>query len=218
MRIDLMSKYPKSDREKISEDRLEVTLENRLAAQRFDKLYFDGPRKFGYGGYNYDPKFFTGVVQDFISHFGLRDGDSILDVGCGKGFMLHDFLLANPNFVLRGLDISSYCFDNAMPDIKSVFDVGSCDSLPYDDDSFDVVIAIATIHNLELDGVKNSLREIMRVARRGAFVKVNGYRSQDERDALHAWNLVAKTILSELEWEKTFQEVGYSYDYDFFRP
>jgi protein-L-isoaspartate(D-aspartate) O-methyltransferase len=132
--------------------------------------------------------------------------------------MLHDFLLANPNFVVRGLDISSYCLDNAMPDIKPVFDVGSCDSLPYDDDSFDVVIAIATIHNLELDGVKNSLREIMRVARRGAFIKVNGYRSQDERDALHAWNLVAKTILSEAEWEKVFHEVGYSHDYDFFRP
>lgn len=213
-----MKKYPKIERKIISDERINVSQEDRAAAQKFDKVYFDGPRNLGYGGYYYDPKFFTDVVGDFIDHFKLNDADSVLDVGCGKGFMLYDFLKANPSLNVRGLDISEYCYENAMPKIKPFFDVGSCDKLPYEDHSFDVVIAIATIHNLELEGVKNALREIMRVARRGAFVKVNGYRTQEQKDSLSAWNLVAKTILSEKEWEHLFTEVGYSYDYDFFRP
>ena len=34
------------------------------------------------------------------------------------------------------------------------FIVGSCDNLPYADNSFDLVISISTIHNLDIDGVK----------------------------------------------------------------
>ena len=174
-KINLMGKYPKSNRASISKERIEVSDEMRAEARKFDWLYFDGPREFGYGGYNYHPRFFTGVVRDFINHFSLQDGDSILDVGCGKGFMLYDFSKALPNLKIRGLDISRYCYTNALPEIQPYFDIGSCDKLPYKDKSFDVVISIATIHNLDLDGVKRAISEIVRVSRRGAYIKVNGF-------------------------------------------
>jgi ubiquinone/menaquinone biosynthesis C-methylase UbiE len=107
---------------------------------------------------------------------------------------------------------------NAMPTVAPYIQKASCDNLPFEDKSFDLVIAIATIHNLDIEGVKKSLREIMRVTRKNAFIKVNGYSNDEERDALHNWNLVAKTILHVDEWKSIFQEVGYTGDYYWFTP
>ncbi|MBC70312.1 MAG: hypothetical protein CL492_15775 [Acinetobacter sp.] len=95
---------------------------------------------------------------------------------------------------------------------------GSCDNLPYPDNSFDLVIAIATIHNLELEGVKKSLKEIQRVTKKSAFIKVNGYKNESEKKDLFEWNLVAKTILHVDEWKRLFIETGYKGDYYWFTP
>ena len=59
--------------------------------QEIDQDFFDGDRKYGYGGYNYNSKYWSEVVKDFKNFYKLSDGSSILDVGCGKGFMLFDF-------------------------------------------------------------------------------------------------------------------------------
>ncbi|MEQ8666531.1 MAG: class I SAM-dependent methyltransferase [Rhodospirillales bacterium] len=216
--IDLMSRYPKSVRADITAERVQVSEEDRRIARQFGWEYFDGPRRLGMGGYHYNPKFFTPVVEDMIAHYGLTDESSILDVGCAKGFMLHDFRQALPGCTIAGIDISTYCLENAMETVAGDLQCASCDDLPFEDDSFDLVISIATIHNLDVEGVKRSLREIMRVSRKHAFIKVNGYRTTEERDALEAWNLVARTILPVEEWEAIFDEVGYTADYYWFTP
>jgi SAM-dependent methyltransferase len=216
--VDLMARYPKSDRQKIIAERVEVSDEDRRIAQQFGREYFDGPRRLGLGGYHYNPKYFKPVVEDMIRHYGLTNASSVLDVGCGKGFMLHDFKEALPGLRVAGIDISDYCIENAMPDMAPFMRKASCDALPYPDRSFDLVISIATIHNLDPDGVGLSLREIVRVGRGHAFIKVNGYRTDAERDALHRWNLVAKTILHVDEWQRLFAETGYQGDYAWFTP
>ncbi|MTJ82581.1 MAG: class I SAM-dependent methyltransferase [Telmatospirillum sp.] len=216
--IDLMARYPKTKRKDIIEERVQASEADREIARRFDKAYFDGPRRLGLGGYHYNPKFFTPVVEDMISHYGLTGNSSVLDVGCAKGFMLHDFKIALPDITVAGIDISDYCLQNAMPDVAQFLRHASCDLLPFPDKSFDLVISIATIHNLDLEGVKRSLREIMRVSRKHAFIKVNGYHTDAERDALHRWNLVAKTILHVDEWQAIFTETQYLGDYYWFTP
>jgi len=216
--IDLMKSYPKSKRENIIEQRIKVSNEDRKIARQFGWEYFDGPRRLGMGGYYYNPKYFKPVVKDMIKYYALTNESSILDVGCGKGFMLHDFKEALPEITVAGIDISTYCLDNAMENVKPYLQYASCDNLPYDDNSFDLVIAIATIHNLDVDGVKKSLEEIMRVTKKDAFIKVNGYETDEEREELENWNLVAKTILHVNEWKKLFEETGYSRDYWWFRP
>jgi len=172
----------------------------------------------GLGGYYYDPKYFRSVVDDFIRYYQLDNNSSILDVGCGKGFMIHDFMDKIPNAKFAGLDISKYCIDNSISTASPFLITGSCDKLPWEDKSFDLVIAIATIHNLDYDGVRKSLLEIVRTTKKNAFIKVNGYRTKEELNKLNGWNLVAKTILHEEEWLKLFEETGYIYDYDFFIP
>lgn len=216
--IDLMDRYPKSNRDNLLVEREAVSEEDRRIAQQFGKEYFDGPRRLGLGGYYYNPKFFKPVVERMIDYYGLTPSSAILDVGCGKGFMLHDFSEALPGATVAGIDISDYCIENAMPSVAPFMRKASCDELPYPDKSFDLVIAIATIHNLDTEGVKKSLREIMRVTRRHAFIKVNGYHTEAQREALRRWNLVAKTILHVDEWKSIFAEVGYTSDYFWFIP
>ena len=216
--IDLMADYPVSGRIVLLDEREAVTEEERRIARQFGREYFDGPRRLGLGGYHYHSRFFTPVVRCMVEHYGLTNESAVLDVGCAKGFMLHDFKLALPGLTAAGVDISDYCLRNAMDSVAPLLQNASCDALPFPDGSFDLVIAIATIHNLDIEGVKRSLREIKRVSRGHAFIKVNGYRTEDERIALEKWNLVAKTILPVEEWKKLFDEVGYTGDYYWFVP
>jgi SAM-dependent methyltransferase len=213
----LMRKYPKTARAEITFEREKITQEDREKAQRFDEIYFDTERRFGYGGYHYNPRFFGEVVKDFIYYYDLKPGAKILDVGCGKGFMLHDFKQAMPSLEIAGIDISDYALSKAMPGVAPFLQKACCSKLPFADKSFDLVIAISTIHNLDLQGVRQSLHEINRVSRGNAFIKVNGYKNLQERETLESWNLVAKTILHESEWEELFAQTGYVGDYDFFK-
>jgi SAM-dependent methyltransferase len=214
--IDLMRNYPVTDRSDLLNIREEVTREDRIIAKKFGKDYFDGPRRLGLGGYYYHPKYFTNVVQDFINYYKLKPNAKILDVGCGKGFMMKDFKDALPNAEICGIDISEYCFENAMLEVKDKIKVGSCDDLPYPDNYFDLVVSIATIHNLDKEGVKRSLKEILRVGTGKYYIKVNGYKTESERIKLERWNLVANTILPINEWHLLFKEIDYVGDYSFF--
>lgn len=215
--INLLKNYPVTKRN-LDEALVERTDEVRQVARRFDKDFFDGERKYGYGGYNYNPRFWTEVVKDFKDYYELRDGSKILDVGCGKGFMVYDFLKLNPNFDIVGIDISDYAIKNCKKEVRKNLKVASCDDLPFEDDTFDLVISINTIHNLEKDGCSKSLREINRVSKKNKFIIVDAYRNDEEKKKMFAWNLTAKTIMHVDEWLKFFEENDYKGDYYWFNP
>jgi ubiquinone/menaquinone biosynthesis C-methylase UbiE len=215
--IDLLAKYPRTKRN--VEDRgAEKTPEDRAIARQFGKDFFDGDRRHGYGGFGYMPRFWQPVVPDLIRHFGLKPGDSLLDVGCAKGFMLHDLNAALPGLTLKGIDVSAYAIAHAIEDMRPHLQVADAASLPFADKSFDVVIAINTIHNLPRDLCGQALREIERVARRGAFVTVDAWRDDTEKARMEAWNLTAQTMMSVDDWQAFFAENGYTGDYFWFIP
>ena len=145
--INLLKNYPitKRDLKVAAQQR---TDHERSIARKFEKDFFDGERKYGYGGYNYNPKYWTEVVKDFVDFYKLEDDAKILDVGCGKGFMLYDFKVNFPKLKLYGIDISEYAIENGMEEVKNNLQVASCDDIPFPDQSFDLVISINTIHNL----------------------------------------------------------------------
>ena len=215
--IDLLEKYPKTQR-KVEERGEEKTEDDRRIARQFGKEYFDGDRRYGYGGYTYQSRFWQPVVGTFIEYYGLDDESSILDVGCGKGFMLNDFANALPDATLKGVDISEYAVANAMEIMKPFITCGNAKELPFEDQSFDLVVAINTIHNLPIEECKQALREIQRVSRRDAFVTVDAYRTDEEKKRMDAWNLTALTYMHVDEWKKLFKEVGYEGDYYWFIP
>ena len=215
--INLLKKYPKTKRD-LSKRGNEKTEEDRIIARRFDKEFFDGDRKNGYGGYYYNSKFWTEVVKDLNNFYKLKNGSKILDIGCGKGFMLFDFMKLNPNFVLEGIDISDYAITNAVPEVKKFLKIGDAKSLPYEDNSFDLVISINTTHNLEINQCKKALSEMERVSRKDKYLIVDAYSNEIEKDRIFAWNITAKTILSTNEWISLFEEVGYTGHYYWFEP
>lgn len=214
--IDLLVHYPHTKRN--IDERMERKEESRAIARRFDKEFFDGNREHGYGGYTYNPRFWQPVVPTFQKHFGLTSKSSILDVGCGKGFMMYDFSLLIPGITVKGIDISTYAIENALPEMKPHCQVANCLSLPFADKSFDVVISINTIHNLEFKECGKALSEIERVSRGNSFVVVDAYRDDAEKNRMFAWNLTAKTILHVDEWKKLFKDSGYTGDYFWFVP
>jgi len=215
--IDLLADYPKAKRNLI--ERAEnKTEEQRAIARQFGQEFFDGGRETGYGGFSYQARFWKPVIPAFIRHWALTPESSLLDVGCAKGFMLFDLREAVPGITIAGVDISDYAIKHAKPKVREFLSVANAKDLPFDDDSFDVVLSINTVHNLDQDECAVALQEIERVSRVGAFITVDAYRNSEEHERMMAWNLTAKTIMSVEEWTCFFNEVGYTGDYYWFIP
>lgn len=217
MEINLMSNYPKSKRN-VNNRGLTKTEEDRKLARKFGKDFFDGDRKNGYGGFSYSPRFWQPVIPTFKNHWNLDNKSSVLDVGCAKGFMMYDFTQIIPGITVKGIDISDYAIDNAIEEMKPHVKVGNAINLPFEDNSFDIVISITTIHNLDKDEIAVALSEIERVSSKGSFITVDAYRNEEERERMYNWNLTAKTIMSVEGWKSFFKEVGYRGDYYWFIP
>jgi len=215
--IDLLINYPKAKRN-VEERGASKSEEDRALARQFGKDFFDGDRKNGYGGFNYLPKFWQPVIPTFQDYWNLDSNSSLLDVGCAKGFMLYDLSSAIPNIKIAGIDISEYAISNAIEEVKPFLSVANAMSLPFDDNSFDVVISINTVHNLDREECAKALQEIERVSKGKSFITVDAYRNEEEKNRMFAWNLTAKTIMSVEEWKEFFDEIGYTGDYYWFIP
>jgi ubiquinone/menaquinone biosynthesis C-methylase UbiE len=193
----------------------EKTSEVIRIAKQFGKHFFDGERMYGYGGYQYDGRW-KAVAERMKEYYCLTDRRTILDIGCAKGFLLHDFKKLMPNCSIAGIDISVYAIENAMPSVKPFLTVASADNLPYPDKSFDLVISINTIHNLSINRLKVALREIQRVSRGHSYITVDAWRNERERENLFKWVLTAETMMHVDDWKILFDEVGYTGDYWWF--
>ncbi|HEY1793217.1 MAG TPA: class I SAM-dependent methyltransferase [Opitutaceae bacterium] len=183
-------------------------------AKRFDRDYWDGDRRVGYGGMRYDGRW-RPVAEAMARHYGLGPGSRVLDVGCGKAFLLYDFTAIVPGIEVHGLDISAYAVAEAKEEVRPRLTVGSACALPYPDHSFDLVVSLNTLHNLpcfELDG---ALREIERVGRKHKYVVVESFRNEEEKANLLYWQLTCESFHRPDAWEWWFKRTGYSGDHSF---
>ena len=188
---------------------------NMVVAKRFGKDFWDGDRKYGYGGYVYLPGRFKPVAEELIYLYGLTNESSILDVGCGKGFLLYEIQKILPSIRVHGFDVSSYAIENIHPDLAGDFIVHDANHpFPYRDNEFDLVVSAATLHNLRLKGLKNALMEMQRVGVQ-AYLMVEGYRNEKELFNLECWALTAESFFHCDEWLWLFDEYGYDGDYEF---
>ena len=180
-------------------------------SKRFDKDYFDGDRKYGYGGYKYDGRW-VAFAEKLIAHYGLKPGDKVLDIGCGKGFLVHDFRKAGMD--AYGIDVSAYAIENAMPEVKGFVKEGNAVKLDFPDKEFDLVVAINTIHNLRIYDLYQALREIERVGKKNKFIVMDSYRNEQEKVNLMYWQITCECFFTPQEWEFIFEQTGYTGDYD----
>ena len=215
--INLMENYPRTKRN-IDERGKTKTEENRGIARQFGKEFFDGSRDHGYGGFNYNPKYWQPVIPDFQRYYNLTKNSTVLDIGCAKGFMLYDMTQLIPGIDVKGVDVSEYAIENAMENVKPHCQVACATHLPFEDKSFDLVVSITTLHNLERDDLAKALQEIERVTQKNSFITLDAYHDDEEKIRMEQWNLTAKTVLHVDEWKQFFKEVGYTGDYYWFIP
>lgn len=182
-------------------------------AKKWDFDYWDGDRQYGFGGYHYDGRWRV-VATEMIRHYGLKAGDRILDIGCGKGFLLYELSQIEPGLILSGIDISEYAIETAKEEIRPNLKLSNATSLPFPDDSQDFVYSVTTLHNLKNYELFKSLQEIQRVCPNGnAHITVESYRNEKEKANLLYWQLTCESFYTPDEWEWFFSVAGYKGDY-----
>lgn len=209
IQVNLLKSLPKSSRN-VSLRANVKTPEIIKKSKEFGYEYFDGDRCFGYGGYKYDGRWIP-VASDIIKHFNLKEGDRVLDVGCAKGFLVKD--LVDQGIEAYGVDISQYALDNSIPEIKDRLILSSCDALPYEDNSFDAVLSINTIHNLDRARCIQSCMEIERLAPGKGFIQVDSYYNEKQKKIFESWVLTANFYGYPYEWIEVFKEAKYTGDW-----
>lgn len=184
------------------------------AAKKYGFDYWDGDRRICYGGYSYIEGRWTKVAESLISYYGLDSKSKILDIGCGKGFLMYELKRLSDADVY-GIDISSYAIANAKDEIKRKITHGSATDLPWEDNEFDLVVSITTLHNLECYDLSCALKEIERVGKRGKYICVESYRNEREKANLLYWQVTCEAFNTPKEWEWWFASTGYTGDYSF---
>ena len=184
-------------------------------AGEYEFDYWDGGRRFGYGGYSYMPGRWKPVAEALIRTYGLKSGDRVLDVGCGKAFLLYEMQLIMPELQLTGFDVSQHGLTGAHPEFKGkLFSHRAQDPYPFADKQFDLVISLATLHNLRVFELQAALSEIERVGR-SKYIMLESYRNEQELFNLECWALTARSFFDFDEWVWLYDHFGYTGDYEF---
>ena len=190
-------------------------VEAMLVAKQYEQDYWDGDRRYGYGGYSYLPGRWKPVAEALIERYELTNDSSIPDVGCGKGYLLYEMQLLLPGARIVGFDISHHGLASRHPEFRGELSIGRAEGrYPFADKSFDLVISLTTLHNLRLPQLQIALAEIERVGQQG-YVMLESYRNELELFNLECWALTAESLLDEGEWIWLYEHFGYTGDYEF---
>lgn len=184
-------------------------------ARKYGKDYWDGDRRYGYGGYRYIAGYWKPVAEQFIKTYKLTNDSKILDVGCGKAYLLYEIKLLLPGIEVAGMDISKHGINDARPEIKDKLIIHKAqDPYPFKDKEFDLVITITTLHNLYIYDLKKALQEIERVGKQ-KYIAVESYRNEEELFNVQCWALTCEAFFTPEEWIWVFKEFGCDCDYEF---
>ncbi len=177
--------------------------------------YWDGDRRINYGGYRYMEGRWEKVARAMANHYDLPAKPKILDIGCGKGFLLYDFLKVIPDAEVYGIDISSYALENSKPEIRDHLKLGNATELPWEDNTFDLVYSLNTFHNLHNYDLHKALKEIERVGKKNKYICVESYRNQEEKVNLLYWQVTCEEFCTPEEWLWWYKLAGYTGDHSF---
>jgi SAM-dependent methyltransferase len=185
-----------------------------LKAKEYEFDYWDGDRRYGYGGYNYDGRWKV-VAEKFINIYDLKPDARILDVCCGKAHLLYELNMLLPESEVVGIDISRHALADAPEAIRGcLIRHNACDHYPWGDNYFDLVISLGSLQNLRIFEIKEAISEIERVGK-NKFIMTESYRNEQELFNLKCWALTAESFFDKAEWIWIFELFGYTGDYEF---
>lgn len=184
-------------------------------ARKYNFDYWDGDRRFGYGGYKYIPNRWTKVAKKIIKTFNLDSKSKILDAGCGKGFLLYEIKKIIPEIKIYGFDISQYAIKNSKKEIRSSLFVHSLEKkTKFKSKFFDLVISIGSLHNLHIYNLEKAIKEISRISKK-SYIMVESYTNLKQLFNLQCWALTANIFLSKKEWIYLLKKFNFKGDLEF---
>lgn len=183
-------------------------------AKKWGRDYWDGDRRTGYGGYQYIPGYWREFACNLVQKYGLTAQSRVLDIGCGKGFLLAELEAVVPGIDIRGIDISEYAIARAPEQLSGKLEVGDCTRLPYGEKEFDLAISINVFHNLVAPELVSALKEISRVSIQ-SYIVVESYVTEVQKQNLLFWQLTCEAFNTPEGWEWWFESTGYSGDWEF---
>ncbi len=213
--VDFLTKYQKATRRdyvgRVTEhDKAECA----AVAKRWGAEYWDGDRRYGYGGYKFDGRW-RPIAEEIVARYDLKAGERILDVGCGKAFLLYEISQIVPGLEVAGIDISAYGIANAKEEVRPFLKEGNAIDLPWPDSHFDFVFSINTFHNLEVFDLEKAVREVERVGKDKKWICVESFRNEREKANLLYWQLTCMSFHSPEAWKWLYCQWGYTGDYGF---
>tara|TARA_B100001059_G_C17787825_1_gene558241 strand:+ start:204 stop:869 length:666 start_codon:yes stop_codon:yes gene_type:complete len=184
-------------------------------AKKFSFDYWDGKRNYGYGGYNFMPGYWKPLAKKLIKEYNLNSKSRILDVGCGKGYLLYEISLLIPGINIIGFDISKYALKHSKKEIsKYLFLHNAKNKYPFKKNYFDLTLSLGCLHNLKIQDLFFSLSEIERVSK-FSYIMVESYKNNQELFNLQCWALTCESFFSKDSWIWIFDKSKFSGDYEF---
>ncbi len=213
--INIVSKLHQSTNRDYLKRMIDEKVECMKIAKKYEKEYWDGDRRYGYGGYKYIPGRWKSVAETLIKNYNLSNNSSVLDVGCGKAFLLYEMKLLLPGLNIAGFDISKYGLNQAKEEIKkNLFVHRAQEVYPFKNKQFDLVISLGCLHNLKVFELEKALKEIERVGKKG-YIMLESFRNEKELFNLQCWALTCESFFDEKEWVWIYDHFGYTGDYEF---
>ena len=167
--FNLLEEYPSPEKPRYVGSDLR-TISHRIVATYRDKSFFDGDRNYGYGGFKYDGRW-KKIAKKISNEYNLDNKSSFLQLGCEKGFLLHDLKNILPNLKIHGLENSDYAVKNSMEDVrKYISKTKNYTKLEYEDNKFDFILALGVVYTLNLTDAIQCLKEIQRISKGKSFV------------------------------------------------
>ena len=190
------------------------TIQNRIIASYRDREFYDGDRNNGYGGFRYDGRWKI-VAKRMAEEYRLTEKSSILQVGCEKGFLLHDFQALLPGVTVKGIEVSDYAIEHSLDTVRDHIQKAALTRFPFQEETFDLVIGLGVVYALNLADAIQCLKEIQRVTMRHSFITLGSYDSEEEFRMFRYWTLLGCTILSSADWIEVLKHAQYGGDYKF---
>jgi hypothetical protein len=211
--FDALQGYPEPKNKRVvnSDSR---TIENRIIASYRGEEFYDGSRNNGYGGMVNDGRWLP-VAKNMINWYGLNEDSSILQIGSDKGYLLESFKHHLPSIKVSGIEVSDYAINSTAPQIRKNIIKSSFIDIPFENKSFDLVVAIGPVYSLNLSDAISCLKEIKRVSKGKSFITLGSYDAEEDRNLFLQWTLLGTTILSKKDWLKVLEHIEYEGDYKF---
>ena len=214
-----LKKYITSHHENTDRNYLERMIDDKVncmkIAKEYGQHYWDGNRRYGYGGYKYIPGLWTPMAKKIINDYNLSNSSNILDIGCGKAYLIHEIKIILPDIKVTGIDISQHAIDESTTEIKPyLIKFDARQNLPYANKKFDFLLSIGLLHNFRMPELKNIISEINRISKK-SYITVESYRDEHELFNLQCWALTAQSFFDDKEWEWIYKEYKYEGDYEF---